>query len=265
MLNWSCVLFFRFIFCARLIYFHSIKLNPFLGCQSLIFLLVGLVGLTTLNVSVKMMEYDLLDCGECSALFGWGFDWFSPEVVNFRSRRTDQRSLQFLFLVGGVCVCPQVFVIILVENFPLSAGLFCINGVSEVVSFLSSLSEAFIWFIKLSQSFGSSWINVDKFFVFFSSFDCFGIGSSVRLYYHLPCFIIRNIIFIFYWENFLFNSRGILRRLDGHHHSTLRNSHSFMWWSGYFFFFTTFPRTLLFLYKRFHEVHIFDIYNIPKD
>ena len=40
----------------------------------------------------------------------------------------------------------QFFLIILVENFPLFAGLLCIVGVSEVVvvSFLSSLSEAFI-------------------------------------------------------------------------------------------------------------------------
>ena len=52
----------------------------------------------------------------------------------------------FVVLVFGFCVCAEVFTIILVEDFPLSAGLFCIFGVSEivVVSFLSSLSEAFI-------------------------------------------------------------------------------------------------------------------------
>ena len=52
----------------------------------------------------------------------------------------------FCFLGEVVCVCVEVFVIILVENFPLSAGLSSIVGVSEVVvvSFLSSLSEAFI-------------------------------------------------------------------------------------------------------------------------
>ena len=158
--------------------------------------------------------WSLLDCGECYALFGSGFDvWFFPRLSVLEVGGWIANLYNFYSLGGVVCVCAVVFVIILVENFPLSAGLLCVVGVSEVVivSFLSSLSEAFISLIKFPQSFASSWINVltnssNLSCFFFFLLDCLGIGSRDRLYYHLPCFIIKNIIFIFYWENFLFSS-----------------------------------------------------------
>ena len=94
----------------------------------------------------------LLEYGECSALFGSGFDvWlfarFSISEVGGRIGDI----CNFSFLGGVICVCAKVLVIILVENFPLSVWLFWIVGVSEVVvvSFLSRLSKAFIWLIKL--------------------------------------------------------------------------------------------------------------------
>ena len=65
-----------------------------------------------------------------------------PEVVSFRSRKIGDLC-NFCFLWGVVCVFTVVFVIILVENFPLSVGLLWIVGVSEVVvvPFLARLSS----------------------------------------------------------------------------------------------------------------------------
>ena len=59
-------------------------------------------------------------------------------------------------------------------------------------------------------------------------------GQYITLYNYLPCFIMRNIIFIFYWENFLFSFSTFTRSCVHWIAHLLGDSHSSMWWSGSF-------------------------------